>query len=137
MPATVAHPSPRPPRRVLRTTRKVSAPGEIVISAATSAKARTCGSRRLTTRPAGSSRRVWSFTIPDGLHEGVADRRADEAEAAALQLLAERVGKRRPRRELLRRANAVAPGSAADEIPQEPVEAAELALDLQECAPRS
>jgi hypothetical protein len=46
---------------------------------------------------------VWSSTIADRLHEGVADRRADEAEAASFEILGERVE------------SAVRDGTSADE----------------------
>src|ERR1700752_2155764 len=67
----------------------------------------------------------------DRLQEGVDDRGPDEEEAAPLELLAERVGgpgargHRAPARAALDRL-------AAGEVPKEPVEAAELALDSQE-----
>ena len=69
----------------------------------------------------------------DGLHECVADRRADEAEAAALQFLAERVGQQRaapaPGRGERSR---LSRGSPPTKSPEECIEASELALDLQE-----
>ena len=61
----------------------------------------------------------------DRLHERVADRRADEPEAALRQVLAHRVRLRRPRRTC----RSCASGStrlAADEAPEVRVEAAEL-----------
>src|SRR5688500_13389099 len=61
------------------------------------------------------------------LHEGVADGRADEAEATPAQLLAHAVGYRRGRGHLGRAAPAVAPRRAVDEGPQVRIEAARLA----------
>jgi hypothetical protein len=69
---------------------------------------------------------------PDRLHERVADRGADEAEAAFLQVLAHRVRLGRGGRNLLHRAPAVLAGPAADELPGVAIEAAELALDRKE-----
>src|SRR5262245_22223626 len=66
----------------------------------------------------------------DRLHERVDDRRPDESEAAALQLLAERVGELRARWQRAA-AGAALDGLAAGEVPEEPVEAAELALDIE------
>ena len=63
---------------------------------------------------------------PGGLHERVADRRADEREAALPERLAERVRLRRERRDLLEASPRVLPRLAADEAPEESVEAAEL-----------
>jgi hypothetical protein len=68
----------------------------------------------------------------DRLHERVADRGADEAEAAYLQVLAHRVRLGRGGGNLLHRAPAVLPGPTADELPGVAVEAAELALDRKE-----
>src|SRR5262245_10073418 len=67
----------------------------------------------------------------DRLQEGVDDRGPDEAEAAPLQLLAERVGEPGARGKRAA-ARAALDRLAAGEAPQEPVEAAELALDREE-----
>src|SRR5262249_57026659 len=67
----------------------------------------------------------------DRLHVGVDDRRADEAEAPALQVLAERVGFRGGRRNLPRLLPTVHPGAPADELPAVGVETAELLLDRE------
>jgi len=68
------------------------------------------------------------------LHRGVDDRRADEAEAAAAEVAAERLGLRRRRRHLGRRAEGVAPRPTAGEAPEIAVERAVLGLYLQEAA---
>src|SRR5690348_12455522 len=62
------------------------------------------------------------------LHEGVADRRADEPEPARLEIPAERVRFGRPRRQLRERAPAIHPGGAADEGPYVGGEASGLPL---------
>src|SRR5439155_27092631 len=69
----------------------------------------------------------------DGLHEGVADGRADEAEAALGQVLAHRVGLLRRRGDLLHRRKAIHDRLAADEGPDIGVESAELLLHGEEC----
>src|SRR6185369_224518 len=68
-----------------------------------------------------------------GLHEGVADGGADEGEAALLQLLAHLLRLRRLRRHL-GGAPAVLDGLAADQVPEERVEAAGLVADGEEGA---
>src|SRR5215471_2971976 len=65
------------------------------------------------------------------LHVRVDDRAADEAEAALLELLAERVGLRRSRRHLLLVRPAILQRLAADEGPQVLGEAAVLRLEIQ------
>src|SRR5919108_47416 len=60
------------------------------------------------------------------LHEGIADSRADEAEAAALEVLAERVGLGGARRDLA--FSRVLQGLATDELPYVAVEGAEFLL---------
>src|SRR5436190_13645184 len=67
-----------------------------------------------------------------GLHVGVHDGRAYEGEAAPLQVLAQRVGLARARRNLAHALPAVALRLAADEAPDVRVEGAELLLHLQE-----
>src|ERR1051325_10082306 len=62
------------------------------------------------------------------LHERVADRRTDEAKAAATQVGAERVGLRRSRRHFLDGLSSIVNRLAADEAPHVRIEAAELAL---------
>ena len=69
----------------------------------------------------------------DRLHEGVADGRADKAEAARFQVLAQRVGLRRARRDVLALA-LVLQRLAADEGPNIPVERAEFLLYREERA---
>jgi hypothetical protein len=61
-----------------------------------------------------------------GLHEGVADRRADEREASVPERLTERVRLRRERRDLLEASPRVLSRLAADEAPDESIEAAQL-----------
>jgi len=68
----------------------------------------------------------------DCLHERVADRGADEAEAALLQIPAHRVRLGRGGGNLLHRTPAVLSGPAADELPDVAVEVAELALNRKE-----
>src|SRR5437773_3446935 len=63
-----------------------------------------------------------------GLHERVADRRADEAEAPPPQLRAHRVRLRRARRHVLHASPAIVNGLTVDEPPDVRVEAAKLAL---------
>src|SRR5436309_13382642 len=64
-----------------------------------------------------------------GLHEGVADRRADEGEAAPLKVLAHCIGHIRPGRHLLVRLPRVLERDAPDKPPDEVVESPELPLD--------
>src|SRR5437764_14135952 len=68
------------------------------------------------------------------LHEGVHDRRAHEAEAAALQVARQRIGLRRARRHLAQRTPAVRDRLSADERPDVAVETAALALLLDKRA---
>src|SRR5882724_2311479 len=69
---------------------------------------------------------------PAGLHEGVTDRRAHEAEPTLLQLLAHRVRLRRGGGDIPHRPPDAAQRAAADEPPDVPVERAELLLDAQQ-----
>jgi hypothetical protein len=55
---------------------------------------------------------------PCGLHERVADRRADEREAALLERLAHRIGLGRSGRHLFHGSPAVLPRRPADELPE-------------------
>src|SRR5258708_589419 len=71
---------------------------------------------------------------PAALHEGVADGRAHEAESAALEVLAHRVGFGGGRRNLAQRLAPVLYRRAPDELPDVGVEAAPLALDFEEGA---
>src|SRR5262245_7350368 len=68
----------------------------------------------------------------DGLHERIADGRADELEAASPQVLAQRVRFRRRSRDFLRRPPLVLYRPAADELPNVRVEAAEILLYVEE-----
>src|SRR5437762_223809 len=68
----------------------------------------------------------------DGLHEGVADRRADKFETTPAQVLAHCVGLFRSRGNFAKRTPGVLFGFVADELPDVSVEAAELLLDRQE-----
>src|SRR5215831_11280095 len=70
---------------------------------------------------------------PGRLHEGVADRGADEAETDSPQGRRERVRLPRAGRYRPRAAPAVAPGFAADEGPHEPVETAVFTLHCKKC----
>jgi len=62
------------------------------------------------------------------LHEGVADRRADEFEAALEQVLAHRVALRRARRDFGHSAAPIHDRAAADKGPEVAIERAELLL---------
>src|SRR5262245_33044822 len=77
----------------------------------------------------------WVVVVDDAdrLQEGIDDRGPDEAESAPLELLAERVGKPGPRGERAAARRAL-DRLAAGEVPEEPVEAAEFALNFQEGA---
>src|SRR5690242_19571841 len=68
-----------------------------------------------------------------GLHERIADGRADELEAASLQILAQCSGFHRQSRDFLRRLPFVLYRLAADELPNVGVETAELLLYSNEC----
>src|ERR1051325_1968167 len=68
---------------------------------------------------------------PDGLHVCVDDRRADEAEPAALQILAHGVRLDGRRRNLAHGSPAVPDRAAVDEAPLVRIEAAELRLDFE------
>src|SRR5919204_2653588 len=68
---------------------------------------------------------------PCRLHERVADRRADEAEATPLQILRQRTRLRRLRGDLRERAPLVDDRLAADERPEVRVERAVLLLYLE------
>ena len=70
----------------------------------------------------------------DGLHEGVADGRADEVEAAFLEVLRERVRFESGSRDLGQTLPVVDPGRAADELPDVGVERFELLLHLEKAA---
>src|SRR5437764_5008849 len=67
----------------------------------------------------------------DGLHEGVADRRPDEAKAALLQILAESARLRRLGRELADGSPRADDRLTVHEAPEVRVEAAELGAQLQ------
>src|SRR6185503_90419 len=68
------------------------------------------------------------------LHVRVNDRRADELEAAAFEILRERVGLLAGRRHVALLAPAIHDRLVADEAPNVTVERAELFLDLEEAA---
>src|SRR5947207_316647 len=68
----------------------------------------------------------------DGLHECVADRRADEFESAPQKVLAQGVGLGRPGGNLFNTFPLVTDWLSADELPEVSVEAAELLLDIEE-----
>src|SRR6478672_5214154 len=70
---------------------------------------------------------------PYRLHEGIADRAADEPEAAALQVLAHRVGLGRASGNILERLASVLPRLTADKAPNISVERAMLLLNGQKC----
>src|ERR1700680_3231761 len=70
---------------------------------------------------------------PRSLHEGVTDSRADEVEAAFLQILAHRVRFRSARRNSLPQPPGVHSRFAADKLPDVAVERAELPLPLEKC----
>src|SRR5690242_1009176 len=84
--------------------------------------------------PIAEARRDVVVHDADGLQVRVADRRAHEAEAALLEILAERVGQRGARRDLLERGPRVVHGFAVDETPQVAVERAEFLLHREERA---
>src|SRR5207237_4334805 len=67
----------------------------------------------------------------DGLHEGVADGRSYESEAAFLKVFAHGVGFRRSRGEVLWRSPGIYPRVASDTLRGVPVERAILVLNLQ------
>src|SRR5437879_6424336 len=69
---------------------------------------------------------------PGGLHEGVADGGAHEAEAALLEVAAHGVRLRGARRDLLEAPARVLERGAAHELPDVAVEAAELLLHREE-----
>jgi hypothetical protein len=68
------------------------------------------------------------------LHVRVADRRSHELESALQELLAQRVGLRRPGRYILERSTRDTRWLAVDESPDKCVERAELVADLKEAA---
>src|SRR5258708_35055369 len=70
----------------------------------------------------------------DGLHVRISDRRADEAESAVLEILAECLGFGRSRGNLASSSPAVELGPSADEMPTVGVKVPELLLDLEKCA---
>src|ERR1700680_120177 len=70
---------------------------------------------------------------PRSLHEGVTDSRADEVEAAFLQILAHRVRFRSARRNSLPQPPGVHSRFATDKLPDVAVERAELLLHLEKC----
>src|SRR6267154_5414929 len=67
------------------------------------------------------------------LHVGINDRRADEAESAVLEVLAECLGFGRSRWNLPRSLPAVKLGPPADKTPAVGVKVPELFLDFEEC----
>src|SRR5436309_5358012 len=69
-----------------------------------------------------------------GLHERVTDRRADEPKLSFLELVRQRIRFARARRHAAKRAPAVDLRRAADEAPDEAIEAANLALQLEKRA---
>jgi hypothetical protein len=71
---------------------------------------------------------------PDGLHEGVADCGADEFEATAQEILAQRIGLGGATRNVPESAPAVSLRAASDESPEVGVEAAEFSLDVEKSA---
>ena len=68
----------------------------------------------------------------DGLHEGIADRRSDEGEAAPLEILAHGAGNLRLRRHLAHRLEAVLLRLVPDEAPDILGKTPELLLHFQE-----
>ncbi len=68
----------------------------------------------------------------DGLHEGVADSRADEGEAAFFEVFAESVGFGRAGGDGVACVAQIYFGLAVDELPEVAVEAAEIFLDLEQ-----
>src|SRR5258707_1167730 len=96
-------------------------------------------------RPAERSSAATSFGIaetlnrmvvhqPRGLHEGIADGRADEVEAAFLQILAHLVRFRSARRNSLPQPPGVHSRCATDKLPDVAIERAELPLYRQKCS---
>src|SRR5258708_105010 len=71
---------------------------------------------------------------PDRLHVGVDDGRADEAEPALLEILAERVGLRGSRWDFLGPFPAIQQWVTIDEAPAVGIEAPKLVLDGEELA---
>src|SRR5204863_9440639 len=69
---------------------------------------------------------------PDGLHEGITDRRADELETALEQVAAERIGFGGLRRQNLEGSSAIHNRRAADKAPEIRVEAPALIAHRQE-----
>ena len=67
----------------------------------------------------------------DGLHERVADRRSDESKAALAKVFAHRFGDGRRRRKIFGIAASAYDRFTLGESPDERVEGAELALDLE------
>jgi hypothetical protein len=65
------------------------------------------------------------------LHEGVADGGSDEVEPVTLEILADRIGVRRPRRDLLERPGRVESRLAFQELPEVAVEAAKFFLHFK------
>src|SRR5437899_4551320 len=70
---------------------------------------------------------------PSSLHERVADSRADEIEAALLQILAHRVRFRSARRNSSPQTPGVHSGFATDKLPDVAIERAELLLHVEKC----
>src|SRR6266850_6069944 len=70
----------------------------------------------------------------DGLHVGVDDRRTNETESALLEVLAERIGLGRSRRDLPHDLPSVELGPPVNETPAIGVEAPEFFPDLEKCA---
>src|SRR3989304_5299402 len=69
----------------------------------------------------------------DRLHEGIADRRTDETEAAPAKLMAEGFRLARPGGNLAEAPPAILDRFAAGEGPEEAIEAARVAPHDQEC----
>src|SRR5258708_4497122 len=95
-------------------------------------------------RPAERSSAATSFGIaetlnrmvvhqPRGLHEGIADGRADEVEAAFLQILAHHVRFRSARRNSLPQPPGIHARFVTDKLPDVTVERAELLLHHEKC----
>jgi len=68
-----------------------------------------------------------------GLHEGVANRGADERESAFLQIFAHGVGLRGARGDLLRSAPGIHDWRSANKLPDVGVERSEFFLRLEKC----
>src|SRR5690606_9540724 len=71
---------------------------------------------------------------PAGLHMGIHDRAADEAEPAPLEIATEGIGFAGGRRDLPERPPTIDPGFSADKTPDIFIEAAEFLLHGEKCA---